>query len=338
MKKIAFVIILLGANQVFAQQDKSMSMWSQSPMMYNAGSVATGEEDYSFFTNFRYQWFTVGEKPMRTNILNASFKIPDGFLGSNNFGIGINAINDQTGDIGLTTTAVSIPINYTMSLDRRNKLSVGISPGFYQQGYDASSMTWENQWTGGGFNTGINNEPSLNADASYATIDISTGVFYQHTLRNKTLLYGGIGLNHLSKQKINFSFLGDRIYMQTVAHFGANIFTRKRDLRIQPQMMYFRTGPSSNLIGGISLEHVLKEGSTITSINKTVTVNYGFYYRHKDALVTTFGFKIKGFRMGVSFDANLSYFNQATNSLGAFEIYLKTLHLYKTSNKREKIL
>ena len=91
MKKIAFVIILLGANQVFAQQDKSMSMWSQSPMMYNAGSVATGEEDYSFFTNFRYQWFTVGEKPMRTNILNASFKIPDGFLGSNNFGIGINA-------------------------------------------------------------------------------------------------------------------------------------------------------------------------------------------------------------------------------------------------------
>ena len=125
MKKIAFVIILLGANQVFAQQDKSMSMWSQSPMMYNAGSVATGEEDYSFFTNFRYQWFTVGEKPMRTNILNASFKIPDGFLGSNNFGIGINAINDQTGDIGLTTTAVSIPINYTMSLDRRNKLSVG---------------------------------------------------------------------------------------------------------------------------------------------------------------------------------------------------------------------
>ena len=91
---------------------------------------------------------------MRTNILNASFKIPDGFLGSNNFGIGINAINDQTGDIGLTTTAVSIPINYTMSLDRRNKLSVGVSPGFYQQGYDASLMTWENQWTGGGFSTG----------------------------------------------------------------------------------------------------------------------------------------------------------------------------------------
>ena len=156
MKKIALVIILLGAHQAFGQQDKSMSMWSQSPMMYNAGSVATGEEDYSFFTNFRYQWFTVGNKPMRTNILNASFKIPDGFLGSNNFGIGINAVNDQTGDIGFMTTAVSVPINYTMALDRRNKLSVGVAPGYYQQGYDPTLQTWENQWTGGGFNPSIN--------------------------------------------------------------------------------------------------------------------------------------------------------------------------------------
>ena len=126
--------------------------------------------------------------------------------------------------------------------------------------------------------------------------------------------------------------------MQTVIHAGANIFTRKRDLRILPQLMYFKTGPGSNLIGGISLEHILKEGSAITNINKTVTVNYGFYYRYRDALVTTLGFKFKGFRMGVAFDANLSYFNQATNSLGGFEVYLKTLHLYKKSGKRDKIL
>ena len=124
MKNLILFIFILSATQLFAQQDKSVSMWSQSPMMYNSGAVATGEEDMSFFTNFRYQWFTVGNQPMRTNILNASFKIPDGFLGSNNFGIGINAVNDQTGDVGLMTTAVSVPINYTMALDRRNKLSV----------------------------------------------------------------------------------------------------------------------------------------------------------------------------------------------------------------------
>ena len=63
--------------------------------------------------------------------------------------------------------------------------------------------------------------------------------------------------------------------LQTVVHAGAIIFA-KRDLRIQPQLMYFKTGPGSNLMGGVSLEHILKEGSAITNINKTVTVNYGF--------------------------------------------------------------
>jgi hypothetical protein len=125
--------------------------------------------------------------------------------------------------------------------------------------------------------------------------------------------------------------------MQTVVHAGANLVTRKRDLRVNPQVMYFKTGPGSNIMAGISLEHILKEGSAITNINKTVTVDYGFYYRYQDALVTTFGFKIKGFKLGIAFDANLSYLNQATNSIGAIEIYLKTLHLYKTSTKRGKI-
>ncbi|MEJ6589167.1 MAG: PorP/SprF family type IX secretion system membrane protein [Crocinitomicaceae bacterium] len=335
MKKIVFAFFALVIGNVFSQQDKSISMWYHSPMMYNAGSIATGQEDFGFFTNFRYQWLAVSDKPIRTNIINASFKIPDGFLGTNNFGIGLNVMNDQTGTLGFTTNTISVPINYTLALDRRNKLSIGISPGFYQQSYTSSGQTWEDQWTGSSFNPALNTEPSLGL--SYATIDISTGVFYQHSMRNRTLLYGGVGLNHVNKQKINFSFGGDRLYMQTVVHAGANIVTKKRDLRINPQIMYFKTGPGSNLVGGVSLEHILKEGSAITNINKTVTVDYGFYYRHRDALITTFGFKIKGFKMGVSFDANLSYFNQATNSIGAVEIYIKTLHLYNNSNKRGKI-
>ena len=331
MKKIIFALFIAVSGIAFSQQDKSISMWYQSPMMYNPGSVATGAEDFGFFTNCRLQWLPLTK--MRTNILNANFKIPDGFMGSNNFGIGLNVMNDVTGDLGFSTNTISIPINYTLALDNRNKLSVGVSPGFYQQSYTASN-TWENQWQGDGF-TGTNTELGLRT--SYSTIDISSGIYYQHSTRNRSLFYGGVALNHVNRPKLDFSFGSDRLYMQTVVHAGANLVTRKRDLRVNPQIMYFKTGPGSNIMAGISLEHILKEGSSITNINKTVTVDYGFYYRHQDALVTTFGFKIKGFKLGIAFDANLSYLNQATNSIGAIEIYLKTLHLYKTSTKRGKI-
>ena len=87
----------------------------------------------------------------------------------------------------------------------------------------------------------------------------------------------------------------------------------------------------------VTLEHILREGSEITTINKTVCVNYGFYYRHKDAISTTFGFKIKGIRVGLAFDANISYLSRATNSIGAIEVYFKSMHLYKKSGSRGKM-
>lgn len=338
MRKIITLIVCSGLSMAtFAQQDKNLSIWYQSPVLYNPGAVATGAEDFSFTTNFRSQWLTIPEIGigMRTNTLNAEFKISDGLKGKNNFGIGLNALNEQTGTAKLMTSNITIPINYTLQLDRRNKISIGLSPGFYQQSIDRSSQTWESEWNGNTYIPNKNTELGLNN--SYGTIDLSSGVFYQYENRNSTRFYGGVALNHITKQKINFSFAGDRLYMNTVISAGADFKTKKRDLRIQPNIIYFKSGPGNNLMGGVTLEHVLREGSEITTINKTICVNYGLYYRHKDAVSATFGFKIKGVRFGLAFDANLSYLSQATNSVGAIEVYFKSMHLYKKTGSKGKI-
>ena len=338
MKNIFLSILFLQFTVIiYSQQDRNLSTWYQSPVLYNPASVATGDEDYGFFTNFRSQWLTIPEPGigLRTNTLTTEFKIPDGFSGSNNFGIGLNALNDQTGTAKLMTTNISIPINYTLSLDKKNKLSVGIAPGFYQQSIDRNAQTFENQWNGNEFINLPDIEIGLNN--SYASIDFGAGIFYKYTMRNKNRFYGGLALNHLTRQKINFSFGGDRIYMQSVIQLGADITSRKKDLRLQPSLLYFKTGTGYNLITGMTFEHVLKESSQITTINKTTCVNYGFYYRHNDALITTFGFKIKGIRFGLAFDANLSYLSQATASVGAIEVYFKSIHLYRNSSSRTKL-
>lgn len=338
MKRIFTLFSIFGLSSLtFGQQDKNLSIWYQSPVLYNPAAVATGEEDFSFATNFRSQWLTVPEPGigMRTNTFNTEFKIPDGLMGKNNFGIGLNAINDQTGDAKLMTTNISIPINYTMQLDKRNKLSVGITPGYYQQNIDRSAQTWESQWNGSVFDQGINSDAGIKI--AYGSIDVGAGLYYQREYRNRTRLFGGLAFNHLTRQKIDFSFGGDRIYLNPVVTAGADITTTKRDLRIQPNLIFFKTGPGYNLMGGVTMEHILRDGSEITNINKTVCVNYGFFYRYKDAITTTFGFKVKGIRMGLAFDANISYLSQATNSLGAIEVYFKSMHLYKKSGSRGKI-
>jgi hypothetical protein len=151
------------------------------------------------------------------------------------------------------------------------------------------------------------------------------------------MFYAGYALNHLTRQKIAFSFNGDKMYMNMVVQAGADLTTKRRDFHVQPSMIYFRTGPSYNFTAGVSFEHTLKEGSEITNINKSNNVTYGVYYRHNDAVVATFGMKIKAIKFGVAFDANYSKLSQATSSVGAVEVYFKSLLYYKKMNHRGKL-
>ena len=337
MKNLAplFILILLISTNAFGQRDRNISIWNASPTLYNAAAVASGPEDYSFFTNFRTQWLTLsGALPCRTNNLVAEFKIPDG-SGNNHFGIGLSAMNDQSGDARLNTTSISIPINYSIELDKENILSIGISPGYYMQYFDNSAQTWENQWDGTIFNSDLSSGENLNT--SYSAVDLGSGIYYQNIQRNSNRIYGGVSLNHITRQKIDFSFGGDKLYRNLSIQAGADLSTRRRDLRVQPQIVYISSGKTFNLTGGVQMEHIIQEASRITEIVKTTTFNYGFFYRWNDAIVTTIGCKLKRFKIGLAFDANISKLSQATSGIGAIEVYFKTLHLYKYTKKRTRL-
>jgi type IX secretion system PorP/SprF family membrane protein len=338
MKKIiTLLIVLMVVAPVIGQQGYNSSVWMQSPSLFNAGAVASGTEDYSFFTNCRLQYLTLTGAPMRTNTLATGFKISDGAFSDNNFGIGLNLVNDQSGDNKLMTTSINIPINYSIRMDEYNKLSVGVSPGLYLQSYDPTLQNWESDWNGSSFN-GLGDPIFINSTlsrSSYGALDVNAGVFYQNVQRNRSRIYAGASMNHLTRQKINFTNTGDKLYAQIVLNLGADITTRRKDIKIQPQMMYFRNGPSNNLILGVGCEHILESGSVITNINKSSTFSYAAFYRWNDAVVANINYKIKNFRIGLSFDANISRLKSASSGIGAVELYFKSIHIYR--KKKTKI-
>jgi type IX secretion system PorP/SprF family membrane protein len=339
MKRTLYLALTFaGAFSATAQHDRIISNWSQSQMIYNPGAVATGPGDMSFFANHRSQWLTVPEAGvgMRSNFINGEFKIQeDGLANRNNFGVGFSILSDQTGAANLTTLSVSLPLNYTLALDRQNKLSIGVAPGFIQQASDRSGQTWENQWDGTVFNPATSVENSING--SYATMDLGTGIYFQHQINNRSSFYAGYALNHLIKPKMAWSFSGDKMYMQMVLQGGADLATKNPDFRIQPNFVFFRTKNTNSLTAGVTFENTIKEGSKITGINKSNCVNYGVYYRHGDAVVATFGMKVSQFRFGLSFDANTSKLNQATGGIGGVELYFKALLNFKKFNAQSRM-
>ena len=335
MKKILFFSSLfLSVVAVNAQQDIHSSNWYFSNALVNPAAVSTDGANYSAFTNFRMQYFTVGGAPMRTNSLSAEMKIPDQSGGENNFGLGLNFYNHQTGDARFMTTSFAIPVSYTIQLDYQNKLSVGLSPGFYTQGFNPSAQTWESQWNGSVFNPDAPTGENLNR--SYAALDIGTGLFYQIERDNRSKFYAGFSAKHLTRPKVDFSFGGDKLYPLFTFHGGAEFISKKKYFKLRPQVIYHSNGPNSSLVFGTSAETLLYEGARVTTLVKTKSLQYGFYYRWNDAIIATFGINIEGFQAGLSFDANVSSLNNATNSIGAIELYLKYSMITKSTDTKKK--
>ncbi len=67
MKIISLIILtFILSLQTLGQQGRNFSMWFHNNMQHNPAAVATNNNDMQLFTNFRYQYFTVTDKPFQT--------------------------------------------------------------------------------------------------------------------------------------------------------------------------------------------------------------------------------------------------------------------------------
>jgi len=332
MTKKLFIIVALGlAHMGVAQYAYNSSLFYQTPAMFNPASVASGAEDFGFCTAFKMQNLTMTGTPMRTNALIGEFKITDGPMSKNNFGIGFTAMNEQTGESKLMATEINVPVNYSMQLNQFSKFSVGAAPGMILVSYDPTMPSWESNWNGWGYTGNVNDPIYINSTlsrSSNAAFNVNAGVQYQYQTRDKSKFFGGISINHLNKPRMSFVATGDRMYAQMALNLGADLTTRRRDLRIQPQLLAFKNGPNANLMLGVMFENIMRNGSDITNILKSKSINYGAFYRWNDAVSLNINYKVFNFRMGVAVDVTVSKLSTANKGLGSVELFFKSTHLY----------
>lgn len=338
IKKIFLFSLLSVTGISSAQYAHNSSLFYQTPGLFNPASIATGYEDFSFCTGFKMQHPLMNGTKIRTNTLVAEFKISDGPMSKNHFGIGLTAINEGMGESKMMQTEVNAPINYTIQLDQFAKLTIGASAGMILMSYDPTLPSWESNWTGWNYNGIVNDPIFINNNlsrSSNAAFNVNSGIQYQYTTRNKSRFFGGAALNHVNKPKFSFTETGGRMFAQLVINGGVDLSSRRKDLRIQPQFMAFKNGPSNNLVAGVMFENILKNGSDITNILKSKTMNYGAFYRWNDAVTLNINYKASNFRFGLAADISVNKLSSANKGLGSIEVFFKSTHLY--SKKKTKL-
>ena len=115
---VSFTILFFtaGIHKSFGQREVMNEQYVQNPMAINPGFTGV-RETFNMTAILRRKWFNIQNSP-----LSQTFAA-DGTFGSGKFGVGFQALNDQTSYF--TTTALSASFAYHLSITDTWKLGLG---------------------------------------------------------------------------------------------------------------------------------------------------------------------------------------------------------------------
>lgn len=305
-------------------QDIHFTQFEAAPLTINP--AFTGDFDGRFRAAgiYRNQWQSV-TVPFVT--YSASFDMPivhditvDDYLAA-----GLELYNDRAGDGNLSNTSALLSVAYHKFLginaEKSKSISVGFQGGYTQKSIDISKLYFGDEFVNGYFQHGISQEyPFLNNSVHYFTIN--AGIGYAQSISQNFGFQLGVGANNLNQptdaleQKRN-SQVG--LAMRYTGQLGAIINVSEK-FSLRPGFLYQTQATANELVAGNEFNFIVGN----PEIKEVATrVFLGAYYRTSDAAMGTIGFEYKGFRVGLSYDYNVSALKDALQGRGGFEISLR---------------
>jgi hypothetical protein len=123
--------------------------------------------------------------------------------------------------------------------------------------------------------------------------------------------------------------------MRYTGQIGANWIVGER-LTLRPAVLYQSQASASEIIVGNEFRYELSRDTDPSLENFSTAFFLGGWYRTGDAVMITGGVEFKGFRIGVSYDYNISSLNNSSNGQGGFEMAIRYIapNPIRFANKR----
>jgi type IX secretion system PorP/SprF family membrane protein len=233
-------------------------------------------------------------------------------------GVGVNVVNDKSGDGNLGLMHVSLSGAFHKRLDKNAKhfIGIGIQPGFVQRRISPNDLLFPSQYDGNNLDKARpNGENFGNTTINY--FDLNSGILYSGKLSNRFGLMQGFSVYHLTRPKE--TFINDnsaRLQNRFTVHGGLRIKVIDW-IYFTPNYIFQHQNKAQETNLGSAVEfhfNSKKPNATIFSI--------GGWYRLSDAAIASMSIEYKKLRLGASYDFNTSDLKPATNVRGGFELTL----------------
>lgn len=322
MRKFFFTCLILSATLLGKAQDPNFSQFFVSPLTLNPALTGKIDGNYRLALNFRNQWPSINNA-FRT--YTASFdagilkgRIPD----YDQFGIGIIGLTDKSGNGVLQHNYIGLSTAYHKALDESgfHQIGLGFQGMYVNKRLNTDALKFEDMLRSDGF-TGLTTEDFSNYRLNLSYFDLNAGFLYNGTTNGSNNFYLGASMYHINRHEETFTdtghyFMASRLTLQAggmipLGDYNAFHFSA----------MHSRQANAVNtVIGGAYMLNINPDEWSPTNLY------VGSWFRFGDAVIPYVGLEFGEFRVGASYDVNVSSLKPASNMRGGAEfslIYIK---------------
>ena len=325
MKKLLTIATLFFALKGFSQEGQ-FSQYFASTVVLNPSFTGTNP-NISFNTNFKRSGNINNDSYFE--LLQATFTYPFKRTTSRDFqigGAGLTFFRERRGFQGIyNAQKVLLSGAYAIKLAKitNQTLIFGLQGGLVQNQIDGDNLQWGSQFSKYiGFSDVREGETIDSTPITYPIFNF--GVIYSaydndnYYVRDKSIILG-LGVDNLNQPKVEQEGFGVAQRYRVFRVFGAAKFDAAPRLYIHPSAYVLYSRGNYQINGGLYFSTLVSSVRAKTAL----LLQTGAWYRVGDSIIVLGGFQINNFRIGGSFDLNITTFdvNEALGStLPSYEI------------------
>jgi Bacteroidetes-specific putative membrane protein len=323
MRKFFILLVTCALAKHASAQDPNFSQFFVSPLTLNPALTGKFNGDFRIAGNYRDQWPAISKAFVTTT---ASFDLPilrNSISELDTWGVGVLAMTDKTANGILSTNLLSITTAYHKGIDEDglNQIGIGFQATYNTKRLDGTKLNFEDELDQFGGWTMPSEEPINDRQINLSYFDLSIGALFNGSTDGYNNYYLGISGYHLNKPRE--SFTGDVMYTlnpRVTIHGGGAIPLGDYSRTLYLSTLFSRQSGATNVVAGGAV------GFNVNQDEENPTNFYaGMWTRFNnvnDALIPYLGLEFGGFRLGASYDVNISSLKTASQSRGGIEISL----------------
>lgn len=308
------------------------SQFYASPLTLNPALTGKFDGLYRIAGNYRDQWPAYSKAFITSTVSLDLGILPNRLSEVDTWGIGVMAMTDKTANGILTSNYISVSTAYHKGLDENglHQIGIGFQGSYAGKRLDGGKLNFEEELDQLGGWTNPTNEPINGIFANVNYFDFNAGILYNGSTDGYNNYYIGTSFYHINRPQESYSNLFYLLNPRFTIHGGG----------------YFPVGQSNNVFH-LSAMHSRQAGTTNTVLGGAIALNanddienptniyVGSWFRLGDAAIPYIGLEFTNFRLGATYDVNISDLKTASQSRGGIELSL--IYVKRHSDGRKNI-